>query len=204
MKSLSLSKPHVLVMVGFPGSGKSFFADKFAEMFNAPLASREKIAATLGHDSKEIEEVVLDQLKELLKTKQSIVIDGIGDTRAVRGEIARKAHEAGYEVLLVWVQTDPATAKSRSAKKVASSTHRHLNNTEYDSAAKRFIPPNALEKPVVISGKHTYATQAKVILKKLTEPRANISRHSAAPIRTEPQTPPATQQPTGRRNVIIR
>lgn len=192
-------------MVGFPGSGKSFFADKFAEMFNAPLASREKIAAALGHDGKEIEDVILDQLKELLKTKQSIVIDGIGDTRAVRSEIVRKAHEAGYEVLLVWVQTDPATAKSRSAKKTAGTTHRHLSGSEYDSAAKRFTPPNALEKPVVISGKHTYATQAKVILKKLTEPRATISRHSAAPMRTESQPQPQPpQQSSGRRNVIIR
>lgn len=201
MKSLSLSKPHVLVMVGFPGSGKSFFADKFAEMFNAPLASREKIAATLGHESKEIEDVVLSHLRELLKTKQSIVVDGIGDTRAVRGEILRKAHEAGYEVLLVWVQTDPATAKSRSAKKSADTTHRHLSGSEYDSAAKRFTPPNAIEKPVVISGKHTYATQAKVVLKKLTEPRASISRHVAAPIRTDSQPP---QPSSGRRNVIIR
>lgn len=204
MKSLSLSKPHVLVMVGFPGSGKSFFADKFAEMFKAPLASREKIAVILGHDGREVEDIVLDQLKELLKTKQSIIIDGIGDSRAVRGEISRKAHEAGYETLFVWVQTNPATAKSRSAKKVAGATHRNLKGDEYDTVAKRFTPPNALEKPIVISGKHTYATQAKVILKKLTEPRANISHHSAAPLRTEPQTPPKPQQSSGRRSVIIR
>lgn len=202
MKSLSLSKPHVLVMVGLPGSGKSFFADKFAEMFNAPLASREKIAAHLGHDNKEIEDVILDQLDELLKTKQSVIVDGVGDTRATRGEISRKAHKAGYETLFVWVQTDPVTAKSRSAKKPTDTTHRHIKDAEYDSVAKHFITPSAIEKPVVISGKHTYATQAKVILKKLTEPRATISHHSAAPIRVEPKQPP--QQSSGRRSVIIR
>jgi predicted kinase len=195
MKSLSLSKPHLIIMVGVPGSGKSFFADKFAETFHAPIASRERIVARLGHDSKDIDAIAQDQLQELLKTQQSIIVDGIADTRAARGDLSRRAREAGYETLLIWVQTDPATAKGRSARRSGDSTHRQLATGEYDAVAKRFAAPTTLEKPVVISGKHTYATQAKVILKKLSEPRAAISRHVTAPVRPE--------QP-GRRNITIR
>jgi hypothetical protein len=52
-----------------------------------------------------------------------------------------------------------------------------------------------MEKPVVISGKHTYATQARIVLKHLAAPRGQ------AP----PQTPPNDRgDPPGRRNIIIR
>jgi len=195
MKSLSLNKPHMIVMVGVPGSGKSFFAEKFAETFRAPYISYEKIAAHLREEKDAAESILQYQLDELLKAGQSIIIDGIGATRASRSELSRKARASGYETLLVWVQTDSATAKDRALKSAKNNTSSTLTPEDYDRSAKHFSSPMATEKPVVISGKHTYATQAKVVLKKLSGPRAEISAHPTAPIRTE--------QP-GRRNITIR
>jgi predicted kinase len=186
----------MIIMVGIPGSGKSFFAEKFAETFNAPCVSREKIVAHLGQDVKEADFIAYDQLRELLKTQQSVVVDGLADTRPIRGELAKKARHAGYDTLFIWVQTDAATAKDRATKRTNENTHHVRTSDEYDKIAKRFMPPTSIEKPVVISGKHTYATQAKVILKKLSEPRASISVHAVAPVRPE--------QPSGRRNITIR
>lgn len=195
MKSLSLSKPHLIVVVGIPGSGKSFFADKFAATFHAPLVSHEKIAVYLGQDAPETDPIARDQLDELLKTKQSVIVDGIADNRTVRSELARAAKTAGYETLTVWVQTDLATARNRASRKSSDTFSRILKGDAYDHAARQFTPPTAIEKPVVISGKHTYATQAKVVLKKLSEPRANISKHVAAPVRPSQDN---------RRNITIR
>lgn len=194
MKSLSLSKPHIILMVGVPGSGKSFFAEKFAETFHAPYIALERISS-LMEDPKAAEEIAWYQLGELLKTGQSVIVEGGTDTRTARLEFAKKARSNGYDTLFVWVQTDPATAKDRSTRMTKNSTNRIMEPEEYDRALKRFTPPSAIEKPVVISGKHTYATQAKVVLKKLTGPRAAISTHSSAPVRLE--------QP-GRRNITIR
>jgi predicted kinase len=180
MKSLSLSQPHVIIMVGVSGSGKTFFAEKFADTFSTPYVSREKIAAIIADaTASSIDDLFYYQLGELLKSRQSIIIEGGGDTRASRSETARIARTHGYKTLFIWVQTDPLTAKARALKE------KTLTPEEYDQQAKRFTPPIALEKPIVISGKHTYATQAKIILKKLSEPRAEISAHTAAPIRTE-------------------
>jgi len=196
MKSLSLSRPHLIIVVGIPGSGKSFFADKFAETFHAPLVSRGRIVNLLGEDSDVVEALAHDQLNELVKTQQSIIIDGLADSRATRAELTKSARMAGYSTLTVWVQTDPATAKARSSRKNADTNNRRLSGAEYERALSQFIPPTAVEKPVVISGKHTYATQAKVILKKLSEPRAAaISKHTAPPVRPD--------QPS-RRNITIR
>jgi len=197
MKSLSLSQPHVIIMTGIPGSGKSFFAEKFADTFHAPYISQAKVAQLASIEEAHATQVALYQLQELFKTKQSIVFDGASETRAERAELTRLAKKAGYETLFVWVQTDTATAKGRSTKELKGKTSPTLSSDEFDRRVKRFTPPNAIEKPMVVSGKHTYASQAKVVLKKLSAPRTA----SAQPI--EPPARP-TPTPAPRRNIVIR
>jgi predicted kinase len=184
MKSLSLTQPHLIIMVGVPGSGKSFFAEKFAETFNAPYVSLEKIAPHTAHGDAALH-IIDHQITELLKTRHSIIIEGGMATRIERDKLTKKARSAGYESLLVWVQTDPTTAKSRSVRVSKDKINQTLTSDQYDKMVKRFTAPSTLEKPTVISGKHTYATQAKIVLKKLSSPRAEISVHTAAPVRTE-------------------
>lgn len=164
MKSLSLATPHVLVMVGLPGSGKSFFAEKFAETFHTPYISLEKTAQLVQGD---LSALLRAELTELVKTKQSIIFDGPSDLRAERSEIMQIAKKAGYETIFIWVQTDAPTAKARTRNPKRTS-HTEVN---YEQRIKRFSPPHASEKPLVISGKHTYASQARVVLKKLSQPR---------------------------------
>jgi len=194
MKSLSLTTPHMIIMVGLPGSGKTFFAEKFASTFGAPYVSSEAIIQLGATDEKVVSAIINKQIDELIKTKQSIVVECPSSTRTERLELAKKAREGGYEPLLLWVQTDSVTTKARATRD-KSKTGRILTDDQYEQAARRFTAPNALEKPIVISGKHTYATQAKVVLQKLSAPRAEISTHQGAPIRKESP---------GRRNITIR
>lgn len=195
MKSLRLSKPHLIMMVGIPGSGKSFFAEKFAETFNAPYVSEGKITNLIPEIPEAAAPIAALQLEELLKTGLTIVYEGDTATRSGRLELARQARRAGYEPLLVWVQTEPAAAEARATRPTKNSANRVISLDEFDRAVRRFTAPAATEKPVVISGKHTYATQAKVVLKRLTGPRAEISSHT---------TPPVRPGRTDRRNITIR
>lgn len=189
MKHLSLNRPHAIVMVGIPGSGKTFFAEKFAETFRMPYVDYKKITTLAGPEKAE---ALADyQLDELLKTNQSIIIEGETDTRISRTELTRKARKAGYETLFIWVQIDTPTAKLRALKDKINS----VSGDDYEKKIKRFTAPTPPEKPIVISGKHTYASQAKVVLQRLAAPRAEISAHTTAPTRLE--------QP-GRRNITIR
>lgn len=188
MKSLSLAKPHMIIMVGLPGSGKSFFAERFAETFRAPYISHQKIKELAGENIEAIVQLLLD---ELLKTNQSIIFEGATHTRTERAALMKKARNAGYEALLVWVQVDTLTAKDRSTSIKGAS----LAPEEFERTSKRFTPPSGSEKPLVISGKHTYASQAKVILKKLSNTRPEISPH-----------PTSTARPShsARRNITVR
>ena len=193
MKSLSLAKPHLLIMAGIPGSGKSFFAEKFSETFNAPFVSYHHLQNMIGNESAATD-VTAYMLAEVMKSGQSLLLETKTDTRKERLELARFARTQGYEPLFVWVQTDVETAKSRAARPGKTKTNRILSSEEHERLAKRFTPLVASETHVVISGKHTYASQARVVLTKLSAPRAEISGHSQPPVR--PETP-------GRRNISI-
>jgi predicted kinase len=193
MKSLTLTRPHLIVMVGIPGSGKSFFAEKFANTFHAPYISFQEIISIAEVANSTARRLVHYQLRELLKTSQTIIVDTEAGSRTERAELSKLGREVGYETLFIWVQIDQQTAKSRYVK-TAKPSEKLTLATLYDKRMTRFTPPSAVEKSLVISGKHTYATQAKIVLTKLSTPRAAISSHT---------TPVTRVELTGRRNIKI-
>ena len=168
MKSLSLSQPHLLVMVGIPGSGKTLFAERFSMTFNAPHIDYGLILEIAGQNHDVSDAYAGYLLKELFKTGQTIIFDGPTATREERTALKDLASTSGYTCLFVWVQTDKETAKSRFLK--AQHQHgRRMNDNQYEALLKNFVPPiNKEHQSVVISGKHTYATQLKAVLKNLT------------------------------------
>lgn len=211
MKSLSLAKPLAIMLVGIPGAGKSFFASQFSETFNAPVVRYDRIRAELfaepsyAPDEEEIVARVAGyMIRELLKTKKSFIIDGGCNVKTSRMQYERLIRDQGYGSLVVWVQTDLTTAQRRSTKrnpkKVDDMLNPSMSDDQFDKLSKRLTAPSVHEASVVISGKHTYPTQAKVVLRKLVVPREE--QHTAPN-----PTPPPRPQDDGRlrrHNVTIR
>jgi predicted kinase len=183
----------VIVVVGVPGVGKSFFARRFAETFSAPLVSEDKIRYTLfsSHTYSKNENVMVDQVSklivdELLVNGKTFIMDGGYNSRVSRDNIAHLASQYGFRTLIVWVQTDEPTARRRAQNrsiKVAGDQYKQsLTPDQWDSLAKSFTPPdieNKEKNSVVISGKHTYAAQAKTVLKKIVEARTDLLKTDA-------------------------
>lgn len=172
MKSLSLSAPHVVIMVGVPGSGKSFFAEHFAQTFSAPLISWNAIRdelfnePTYTKDEDAIVGRVADHmLSQLVLTNATVLYEGDTTTQVARQKLSKIVRDAGYEPLFVWVQTDAATTKSRAMKK-------GIPAEVYSASVKRFTSLKNSNHSVVISGKHTYASQLKIVLRRLSGARA--------------------------------
>lgn len=150
-------------MVGIPGSGKSFFAQRFADTFSAPYIDFDEIQRIVEY-TEQTEKLIAMQLKELFKTKQLVLFEGSTASRTEREELARLAKSAGYETVFVWVQTDAGSSLQRARKAGWS-------EEELEAHDERFSPPHDKEKPVVISGKHTFGTQLKIVLNRLSGPR---------------------------------
>ena len=166
MKSLSVEPPHAIITVGIAGSGKTFFASKFAETFKAPYIQQEHIEKyTTGEAG--TQEIINTMIEQTVRTKQSIVIDVDTSSRASRTSLAKYLRHAGYTPLFVWVQTDKETAGHRTIKR------KKITVSEYEQQVKNFSAPHAVEHALVVSGKHTYSSQAKIILKKLSSSRAS-------------------------------
>lgn len=176
MKSLHLTQPYALILVGLPGSGKTMFGQKFAETFNAPFVNAGYIAAHT--DRPEDIQALSDYfLYEIARTKSTFLIEGDASSRVRRTELVRELKKAGYQTLLLWVQIDEPTAEARS--------RRQISPEEYSYRRRLFSPPHPTEHPLVISGKHTYASQAKVVLNYL----ARQGGRTETPLAPPPQRP---------------
>lgn len=168
----------VMLVVGLPGAGKSFFARQFASMFGAPMISIDKIRDALfaNHTYSRDENAMIMQIVELMVDElftagKTFVIDGGFDARVNRDEMIKIAAGRGFRTLIVWVQTDEATSRRRAAKRVESNPadefKQPLSDEQFDRLIKQFTSPIVTNNTVVISGKHTYATQARAVLKKI-------------------------------------
>ncbi len=187
MKPLTPSIPHVIILLGIPGAGKTHFAEHFAKMFHAPyinVKAIRTIAKTSDEAALTLSSLMLD---ELLKTQRTIIYEGPTQNRVFRQSLYKQVADAGYKPLLVWVQTESNEAMRRATKKGSD-----LNPEAFNQAVTRFHTPIAIEKPVVISGKHTYTTQVKIVLKHL------------AGVRPTGEIKPESRPRSGGRSIILR
>ena len=193
MKALTPSSPHVLIMVGIPGSGKSSFAERFAETFQAPILNIGKLKNELNLNLPELLKLRDLILPELTKGRRTILIEGETDSKKDRLTLISSLVKEGYNPLIIWVQTEPNEARRRALKKYPAGSG--LSSEEFDNLVKTFQPPTTQEKCVVISGKHTYATQLKVVLKQIAQ---NADRTVNAGSTSKP-----LDRPRGR-NIVLR
>lgn len=168
MKSLSLSKPHLIIMVGAPGAGKSFFAERFSRTFATPVVSWQKIRQVLFNhpvyneeEDAIVERVALHMMAEFLKARVTVLYEPSIQSQTHRQNIAEVAKKIGYETIFVWVQTDKTAAKTRGLKN-------GLTAQQYKRYESLFVSPKNAESPVVISGRHTFASQLKIVLVRLS------------------------------------
>ena len=207
MKSLSTSKPLVLLIVGVPGAGKSHFARQFASIFHTPLVSYDRLQYLLFSEpqfSKEeellIASIMNTQMQELFKTQKTFIVDGAVNSRAARMEIERVARKHDYGTLTIWIQTDHESAQyrvtSRNKRREGDKFNARMSEEQFKKYSQRINPPALKESYIVISGKHTFATQAKVVLKKIVTPRDTTIQ----PVNREHHSP--NHPPTERTRIV--
>lgn len=220
MSKLPLNKPTLILLYGFPGAGKSFFARQLCEDIQAAHVQGERIRYELFEEPRydKQENDVVNHLmeymaEEFLNAGISVVYDinaaRVGQRRLLR-ELARKAKAPS---ILIWLQIDVESAFTRAVKrdrrKADDKYAMALDRTTFDSQAGQMQNPEPTEDFFVISGKHTYHTQRSAVIKKLYD-TGLITPDGASSKVVKPGLVNLIPNPMGgrvdqsRRNIVIR
>lgn len=156
------SKPRALLVFGAPCSGKTTFAEKFGKKFKIAAYDLDRLAEEQGFSHEQL----LAILTEILKTKQTIVIEGGLTREKDRIEMRNLLRENGYEPTLIWIQTDVATIRSRLKSRFKSVKKA---KEFYEAAVGEIEAPEENERAIILSGKHTFDTQAKHVVAGLAD-----------------------------------
>lgn len=178
MKQLQLSPPLLILVMGYPGAGKSFFARQFSEQYGIARISEDRIRyelfadPTFSQDESEIlSAMTVYMLEQLMQTKSPIVCDANLLTQKERKKYAQLAQKNGYRCLTVWLQTDAETAAVRAAKRDKrnpdSKYSFDLSPNVFESLRSQLERPAEKELSVVVSGKHAFKSQCLTVLRKI-------------------------------------
>ena len=96
------------------------------------------------------------------------MVEGRLKTEKERTEMRNLLRNCGYKPALIWIQTDFMTIKMRLKKR-----YRTVKKAKevYDAAVAEMEAPADFEKPIILSGKHTFETQTKHVLSGLANVR---------------------------------
>lgn len=220
MNKLTLNKPTLIILYGFPGTGKTFLARQLCEDMSAAHVQGDRIRFELfeepryDHQENEIVEHLMTYMaEEFLSAGMSVVYDintaRTGQRRALR-DLARKVKAA---TVLAWIQIDVESAFDRVIKRDRRKTDDRyamaLDRTTFESLISQMQNPESNEDYVVISGKHNYQTQRNAIIKKLYDmglintDNANSRVVKPGLVNLVP-SPTAGRVDATRRNIVIR
>lgn len=220
MSKVQLHKPSLILLYGYPGAGKTYFARQFCDQIAAAHIHDDKIRNEIFEEPRydKQENQVLQHLmqymtEEFLKANVSVVYDTnamrLGHRRMLR-DLARKFD---VKPVLVWLQIDAESAflraSTRDRRKTDDKYAINMDQDMFAQVANFMQNPTTTEDYIVLSGKHTFNTQSKMLMKKFYDmgllDTANASNKVARPeLMNRIPNPLAGRVDAARRNIRIR
>ncbi|HEX5447893.1 MAG TPA: ATP-binding protein [Candidatus Saccharimonadales bacterium] len=177
MAKIELSKPALICLYGFPGSGKSYLARNLAKDFHMANVSSDRIRGELfqnpRYDAQEnaIITHLMDYIcEEFLDAGVSVIYDTNALRSAQRRKLREMARRQKAQYLLIWLQIDMDTAFSRTQGRDRRTTDDRFAEPQTKATFDRQL--SGMQNPegedyLVVSGKHTFATQKSAIVNRL-------------------------------------
>jgi predicted kinase len=220
MAKILPTKPILVLLYGFPGSGKSFFARQLCEQLVAVHVHGDRMRGelfenpTYNKDENHIVASLMNYMTgEFLSAGVSVVYDINVMRSAQRRALRNMATKAGVETVLVWLQIDQESAfgrvSRRDRRKLDDRYSQPLDRAAFDTISSGMQNPETTERYVVISGKHVFTTQRSAMLRHLQD-RKLINLEQGAHQIGKPglvnliPNPAAGRVDMSRRNIIIR
>jgi predicted kinase len=178
MAKIHPTKPFLLLLFGYPGAGKTYFARQFCDNVKAAHLQADRIRGELFEEPRydkqenDIVRQLMDYMAaEFLSAGLSVAYDVNAARTKQRRQLYDIAYKHGATPLLVWFQMDQDTAFGRNIKrdrrraddKYAS----RWDRTTYESLIAQMQNPGPGEDYVVVSGKHLFNMQQSSVISKL-------------------------------------
>lgn len=220
MSKLTLTRPTLILMYGYPGSGKTYLARQLSEDVQAAHVQSDRIRFELFEQPRydRQENQIVDHLmqymtEEFLNAGISVLYDINAMRVTQRRELRELARKHKADVLMIWLQIDQDSAfmraNKRDRRKLDDRFTVSVTQNTFKQISSGMQNPQATEDYVVISGKHTYTTQRNAVLKKLYD-LGLVSTGGAGAKLVMPQlvnlipNPAAGRVDPSRRNINIR
>jgi predicted kinase len=215
-----LSKPVLICLYGFPGSGKSYVSRNLSDVVQIAHVSGDRIRSELfenpRYDSQEnaiITHLMNYMTHEFLNAGVSVIYDTNSLRVAQRRTLRELARTNKAEYLLIWLQIDPDSAFNRTQDRDRRTSDDRFaqpqDSNTFSKSLSGMQNPQAGEDYLVISGKHTFTTQKNAVVNRLYQMgliSSDAMQHSV----TKPglvnlvPNPHAGRVDLSRRNIVIR
>jgi predicted kinase len=180
MAKLTTTKPALILLYGYPGAGKSYFARQFCEEVQAAHVQGDRIRSELFEHpryDKQENKIVTQLMNYMTQEFLSAGISVVYDINALRSaqrmvlrDLARKAHG---QTLAVWFQIDAESAFARTLKRDRRRADDKyavpLDRSTYENIIATMQNPTTHEDYAVVSGKHVFKTQYSSVVKRMYE-----------------------------------
>ena len=178
MAKINLSKPILIMMHGFPGSGKTHFGRQLSDSIRAAHINSDRIRGELfdkprydGEENQVVEHLMMYMAEEFLSLGVSVIYDNDAISpkrRKLLEELAKRHHSVP---LLIWFQIDRDTAYHRTTKRdrrrVDDKYARSFTKQSFDAYITSMQNPKSSEEYIVLSGKHSFQMQRSALVKRL-------------------------------------
>ena len=221
MAKITPAQPLFIMLYGFPGAGKTYFARQLCDHIQAAHVQSDRIRAELFEQPRydKQENAIVAQITSYMSSEfLSAGISVVYDTNAMRTsqrhamrEMARKHHAIP---ILIWFQMDMETAFSRAIKRDRrKSDDRYampMDRQTFENIVNHMQNPALIEDYVVISGKHQFSTQLSATMNRLREvglvhqDQAIGKMVKPGMVNLVPNPAQAGRVDMSRRNIIIR
>jgi predicted kinase len=178
MAKIYPTKPFLLLLYGYPGAGKTYFARQFVENVQAAHVQADRIRGELfeqpRYDKQEndvVNQLLVYMTEEFLSAGLSVVLD----TNAARAKQRKFFYDLAArnraQSALVWFQLDQDTAFTRNTKRdrrrADDKYTAQWDRTTFESVISQMQNPVPQEDYAVVSGKHLFNMQQSAVISKL-------------------------------------
>lgn len=173
-------KPLLIMLYGYPGSGKSYVARQLTNHLQAAHIQGDRIRSELfseptynKQENKVVTQLMDYMSEEFLNAGISVIYDTNSFRASQRHSLRTMARKVHAQSLVIWLQIDQETAfyrtQKRDRRKLDDRYASSMDRPTFDQLCSYMQNPDTIEDYVVVSGKHEFSTQLNAVLKKLND-----------------------------------